>query len=159
MKRGFTLTELLVVIMVIGILSSTMMFALHGAMERAKVQRANAEIATINDRIMTLWNSYRTRPVRINTPSGDGVQRSKFWIGMGYVPPTATEQAYRKMRQNAKIVAESRLNGLRDLQRMELPDRITDVADGLARTPTAVSSLSPIRHSTIWTEYTQYSVN
>ena len=104
-RAAFTLTELLVVIMVIGILASSILFALYGAIEDAKEARTKAQITKLHDLLMTRWESYRTRPVRLLN---------------------LTNQS----RRNAKGMAVARLNALRDLMRMEMPDRKTDVLNG-----------------------------
>ena len=104
-RAAFTLTELLVVIMVISILASSVLFAMYGAIEDAKVKRTKAQVTKLHDMLMTRWESYRTRPIRLlNLPA--------------------------QARRNAKGVTAARLNALRDLMRMEMPDRKTDVLDG-----------------------------
>lgn len=103
-RRSFTLTELLVVIMVIAILSSSMMFALYNAAEQAREARTQAQIVHLHELLMTRWESYRTRAIRLNL---DGTAR-----------------------RHAPTVARARLLGLRDLMRMELPERKTDILDG-----------------------------
>lgn len=100
-RAGFTLVELLVVIAIIALLSSSVMFAMYGMIEEARVDRTRAQIAKINDLIATRWESYRTRvvPLRIAPGTDPGV------------------------------AARMRLAAIRELMRMELPDRITDVTD------------------------------
>ena len=103
-RAAFTLTELLVVIMVIGILASSVLFALYGAIQTAKEKRTKAQVTKLHDMLMTRWESYRTRPIRLlNLPA--------------------------PARRNAKGMATARLYALRDLMRMEMPDRKTDVLD------------------------------
>lgn len=99
MRRGFTLMELLVVIAIVGILAGLSMMALAGAAEQAREQRTRAIINKIDMLIGERWESYRTRTAPIRLPA------------------SATPRAG----------AQLRLNALRELQRMELPDRITDV--------------------------------
>ena len=121
MKRGFTLTELLVVIMVIAILASSTLFAMMQSMETARVRRTRAEITNLNDHIMPMWEAYSTRPIRLVTTGGNAL------------PPAA--------RRDIRVMASARLNVLHDLQRMELPERITDICDGPTRIPTVPVSL------------------
>ncbi len=98
-RAGFTLAELLVVIAIIGILTSMTLFALYGVREDAKESRTRAEIAKINEVIMQHWESYRTRPMPIRIAA----------------------------RTDPYVAAAIRLNALRELMRMELPDRTTDL--------------------------------
>src|SRR5690606_1599205 len=70
------------------------------SLEEARAARTRAQIQKIHELLMIHWESYRTRPVPIRTSAA------------------APQQA-----------AQLRLLALRELMRMELPDRITDVTD------------------------------
>jgi len=98
---GFTLVELLVTIAIIAILAGISLVALHAAQESARDAATRATISKINFYVMQLYQSYGTRRIDI-------------------IPPPVGPDA-------AKI----RLDCLRDLMRMEMPDRWTD----LDRTP------------------------
>lgn len=100
LQPGFTLAELLVVIMILGILASITTFALWDAQEQARRSRTQAQIQKIHELLMIKWESYRTRPVPVKTSN---------------MPP--------------ELAAKARLNALRQLMRMEMPDHITDVTD------------------------------
>lgn len=104
-RRSFTLAELLVVIMVISILASSLLFAMFGAIQQAKESRTKSQITKLHELLMTRWDSYRTRSIRL--------------LGMTAEP-----------RRDARAVATARLLAIRDLMRMELPDRKADVLDG-----------------------------
>ena len=106
-RRGFTLMELLVVIMVIAVLASSMLFAMYHAVQQAKESRTKVQIAKLHELLMTRWDSYRTRAIRLQG-----------------LPPLA--------RRDARAVATARLLALRELMRLELPDRREDVVEGTA---------------------------
>jgi prepilin-type N-terminal cleavage/methylation domain-containing protein len=65
-RIAFTLTELLVVIAIIGILASSVLFAMWGAMEMAREARTRTQITKLNELLMTRWNSYRTRAISVD---------------------------------------------------------------------------------------------
>ena len=104
-RRSFTLVELMVVISILAILSSAVLFALFEVMENAKQARTESQIAKLHEMLMDKWQSYRTRAIRLNgLPAG--------------------------FPDSAANLAAGRLLAMRDLMRMELPDRITDLANG-----------------------------
>ena len=110
-RRSFTLAELLVVITIIGILAATILFAMYTVVEDAKEARTRAQVAKLHELLMANWEAYRTRALPLKI-----------------APGTAPQAAHRL-----------RLNAVRDLMRMELPDRITDLMDGPASTNPAPS--------------------
>jgi prepilin-type N-terminal cleavage/methylation domain-containing protein len=111
-RIAFTLTELLIVIAIIGLLASSVMFAMWGAMEKAKEARTRTQIAKLNDLLMTRWNSYRTRAISLEWDLSN--------------LSASDRQA---IQQNPRLMQEMRLNLLRDLMRFEMPDRREDVSD------------------------------
>lgn len=52
-QKGFTIVELLIVIVVIGILAAISIVAYNGVQERARVQRANSDLSAIAKAIYT----------------------------------------------------------------------------------------------------------
>lgn len=52
-QNGFTIVELLIVIVVIGILAAISIVAFNGVQERARVQRANSDLAALAKAIYT----------------------------------------------------------------------------------------------------------
>lgn len=99
--RGFTLVELMVAIFIVTILASFILLALNDVRERARERRAETQVRRIHELLMQRLDEYRTRSVPVNT------------VG----------------NANTRAIAEQRLLVLRDLMRMEIPDRKTDVTD------------------------------
>ena len=100
---GFTLVELMVVVMIISILATYITVAMYGAMERARITRTQTQIRKIETVIATMYHGYQSRRVPISTASAAPA-----------------------------VAAATRLDGLRELMRMEMPDRIFDVTDNPA---------------------------
>ena len=100
-RRGFTLVELLVTVVIIAILASMVMFALAGAVDKAYAAQTKSRIAKIDRVISRMWRDYETRRVPIRIPSGT----------------------------HPIFAARMRLDALRELMRLEMPDRITDIQD------------------------------
>jgi len=123
MRRAFTLIELMIVIAIIGILSLLALAGGSAAYQQSKVQRTQAIVAKIDSLIMEKWEGYRTRPVpiRIN-PS---LQLTPRQVGL------------------------IRLNAIRELQRMEMPDRMSDVSSG----PVILVSANGGSAPSLWKQY------
>jgi prepilin-type N-terminal cleavage/methylation domain-containing protein len=102
-RSGFTLTELLIVMMILGIMTGLALSGLAGALDLAKEQRTRAIISKLDQLIMERYEGYRTRSVPLPQ----------------YLRTGATPQSG----------ARTRLNALRELMRMELPDCMTDILD------------------------------
>jgi len=105
-RRGFTLTEVLISITIIALLAGLGLSAYSGAIEMAREQRTRAQIAKIDQFIMERYEGYRTRAVPIKIPAGVA-----------------------SLQGGGRLTAMMRLNALRDLMRMELPERKSDVID------------------------------
>ncbi len=104
-RHGFTLVELLVVVVVIAILAGLVLGALQAARETARVAKTRATITKLHNIIMGMYESYRTRRVPINTMTATGPM-------------------------NPNLAAQTRLYALRDLMRMEMPDQWLNVTTG-----------------------------
>jgi prepilin-type N-terminal cleavage/methylation domain-containing protein len=100
-RRAFTLVELLVVIMIIAILSSLTLAGLSGVRQRAREDKTKSTIRKIDAVIRPMYDSYRTRRVRI-----DSTQFS-----------------------NPRDAAIEKLRQLRVLMTREMPDSWLDVVD------------------------------
>jgi prepilin-type N-terminal cleavage/methylation domain-containing protein len=100
-RRGFTLIELMVVMGIMAVLSAMIAVAVGNAQDAAKIAHTRAVIARIHTLLMDRWESYRWRRLPIQ-------------ITPGSTPAQA---------------AQLRCNAVRELMRMELPDRWTDITD------------------------------
>lgn len=97
-RGGFTLTELLVAIAIIGILAGLVFGALAQVRETARVAKTRATIAKINEVVMQQYDEFRHRRVPVDT--------------RGLLPRQA---------------AEVRLWAIRTIMAWEMPDRLSDV--------------------------------
>lgn len=106
-KFGFTLVELLMVIMIIGVLSTFVLVALAGVNQTAKEDRTKAQIKRIHELVFEKWEQYRYRRV----------------------PPTSymAESRQTAHTANNRRTARERLKALRELMRMEMPTFMADV--------------------------------
>lgn len=108
--RGFTLVELLVVVLILGILFAISASAMANLEANSRVERTKTIIARLDQLIMEKYEGYKTRAIPLR------------------IPPGVT----------AEDAARIRLYAIRELMRMELPDRPTDLADGPQNIPVSV---------------------
>jgi prepilin-type N-terminal cleavage/methylation domain-containing protein len=101
-RGGFTLTELIVVVTIIGILASLMLSGLLGARERQRAVKASTTIRKLSEVILPYYESYEVR--RPDLPSNASITQL----------PTA---CFKELRRIAT----------RRLMTLELPDRAIDV--------------------------------
>ena len=128
-RRAFTMMELLVVVVIIAILAAMVLGALQMARQAAREAATKATIAKLNNIIMQRYESYLTRRINIPLPAD-------------LVPnPSATpeEEKARLIRylrwMSPQYAAPRRLAALRDLMRMEMPERWNDISDGPGTLP------------------------
>ena len=113
-RPAFTLVEVLVVLVLISILSGMVMTAVRGVNLTARQARTRSIIAIVDTVIQEQYESYKYRPLAVEIPA------------LSSVMPTGVLK-YEVLPNEA---ARVRLNMIRDLQRMELPDRISDINVG-----------------------------
>lgn len=106
---GLTLVELLVTIMIIGILSSSVLFAMSAAQESARKSRTKALIATLHSLLIERWDSYLTRRIKIDVQ----LEQSKAVVGGGGA-------------DGQKAAAVNRLKNLRMYMKADFPDQWVD---------------------------------
>jgi hypothetical protein len=133
--------ELMVVTSIIAVLASAVLMAMYGVMEEAKAVRTKAQIAKLHELIMVKWQSYNSRTLRVTLPAipqpATGPPRRWPVIPETFVDAGSpgngrwnSGETFTDQNGNGQYdsgVARVRLDMLRDLMRMELPDRISDL--------------------------------
>ena len=127
---GFTLIELLITVAIIGILAGMILFAMYRAQETAKAQKTRALVAKLDAIIKRKWESYKTRrvplPPLIDEPYEDSNGNGVYDAADSFTDTNGNGvRDYYTNTTRAKL----RLDALRDMMRMELPDRYTDVVE------------------------------
>jgi prepilin-type N-terminal cleavage/methylation domain-containing protein len=115
-KTGFTLVEILVVMVVIGIMASMVLAAVQGVTASARVSRTRTIIGLIDSVIQEKYDSYKYRSLPIEVPN--------FASTVGTM--NAGGDTMLSFEVLGTEAARVRLNMIRDLQRMEMPDRYSD---------------------------------
>ena len=121
-RSGFTLIELLVVIAVIAILSSMLLMGLWGVAEQARVARTRSVIHRIDAYVRARWDAYMDRRIGVQMVVPYSLPRlpaEREYVQI--VPSNDRFSAY------GRFVAYVRLAAIREIQRMELPDRKADL--------------------------------
>lgn len=113
---AFTLMELLLVVVIIAIISAALVVALASAQEDARDARTRAQITKIQELIEARYLEFETRTIPFDL--------------RGH--PDFT-------RPQGKGPAVVKLKAIRELMRMELPDRITDLQDPPVYLPRSTS--------------------
>ncbi len=115
-RCGFTLVEILVVIVILGVMGGMVVTAVNGVTRSARHARTKMIISAVDGVIQEQYDSYKYRPFPIVLPNFSRTTGS---------PPVTVD--YEVLAYEA---ARVRLIMTRDLQRMELPDKVTDVLQG-----------------------------
>ncbi|WP_442511205.1 type II secretion system protein [Novipirellula sp. SH528] len=134
-SSGFTLVEILVVIVIMGIMGGMIVTAVNGVTRSARHSRTKMIISAIDGVIQEQYDSYKYRPYPIILPN-----MSRDIPDPGDPMKTITVN-YEVLAYEA---ARVRLIMTRDSQRMELPDKVTDVVQGpIAAPPWPPATLPP----------------
>jgi len=78
LRSGFTLVELLAVVLIISILAGAVLMALRDVREVARNNRTKTQIARINDLVIERYESYITHPVRLSGTDRRVVARARL---------------------------------------------------------------------------------
>jgi len=116
---GFTLVEILVVMVILAIMTGIVATAVQGVNTTAKIARTRTILAIVDSVIQEQYESYKYRPFPVVTP--DTATALPTGVLSLEIPPIEA--------------ARVQLNMLRDLQRMEMPERISDVRLRLTTPP------------------------
>ena len=126
-RHAFTLVELLTVMAVLGIIAGFLLAAIAGVTQTAKESRTRSIISAIDSVLQEQYESYQYRPLPVEVPDAFQPVSAGTSVGTG---PTAPELIGYEVLANE--AARARLMMIRDLQRMEMPDRYTDITDSAA---------------------------
>ncbi|WP_261342516.1 type II secretion system protein [Botrimarina colliarenosi] len=113
-RQAFTLVELLVSITIISILAALLLGAAAVAAETARDARTKALVARLHTLLMERYDGYRNRRVELN--ASWAANANPVVTGIDF---TALDPSYRE--------AAARLVGLRELMKLEMPDRWSDI--------------------------------
>lgn len=111
-RNAFTLIEILVVLIILSILSAMVTTAVSGVRTTARESRTKRIISVVDSVIAEQYEQLRYRPLPVEIPS------------LYNFAPNGAVVGYEVLADES---ARVRLMMLRDLQRMELPDRYTDI--------------------------------
>lgn len=124
LRSAFTLVELLVVMVVIGMLAGIVLGALGAARETNRAAKTRNTIAKLDKIIMAKYDSYRTRRIPLGRTEINTIATNLYGWTNAARPATAA----------------ARVSLIRDLMRMEMPDRWNDIVEG----DTAGSQRNPL---------------
>ncbi len=116
-RRAFTLIELLITIMIIGILAGMVLGVAAVAAETARQAESRHIVERLHTLLMEHYDKYKTRRVKLRVADSLGNQGVEDLINAKLSNAAAKGQA----------LAEARLYALREMMLLEVPDRWSDV--------------------------------
>lgn len=128
---GFTLIDLLVAITIIGTLAAIVLGAVGLTRHQARVEKTRDLVTKLHNIVMAKYDSYRTRRVPMDL-------RAYVWAHSPLNPSCPPGEKYYHVEYDLanpdptklkwpKEIARARVNAIRDLMRLEMPDRWSDV--------------------------------
>jgi prepilin-type N-terminal cleavage/methylation domain-containing protein len=128
-RRSFTLVELLVAIMIIGILAAALLGVAATAGETAREAKTRNMIARIHTLLMEHYDTYKSRRVKVRSQVTQAID-----------DPSNNVSAFVRGQEHQ----QARLYALREMMLMEMPCRWSDVL--LAQVPTSPSGFADARY-------------
>ncbi len=127
--RGYTLVELLVVIMIIGILAALVLGVAAVAGETAREQHTRHVVERLHTLLTDFYGTFKTRRVKLNPAVEEIIANSNL-----------------KPAERGQALAQARLYALREMMLMEIPDRWSDVLLNAVPTsnPSSAIAMQPI---------------
>ncbi|WP_417732941.1 type II secretion system protein [Rosistilla oblonga] len=150
-RHGFTLVELMVAMALVSILAVMVTVALNSAQQDARLARTRSLVQRIDEILQYKMEEYKTRKLPVQLPL------SSSTVEMTLLPVE---------------VSRVRMMMMRDLMRMEMPDRRSDLIDASLSTPVRIgptniraivertnsagASLGAVATSVAWTTPSRY---
>jgi prepilin-type N-terminal cleavage/methylation domain-containing protein len=137
-RTGFTLVEMLVVVVILSVLASLSLAGLAGASLRGKIEKSKSTIRKLNEIVMPQYEGYLRRRVSFTLagagmPAAGSGEAFDFYTNtltgntFGPRPPSGTSAWPAVTGTSRRPMAQSRLQKLRALMIYEMPDSWMDV--------------------------------
>jgi prepilin-type N-terminal cleavage/methylation domain-containing protein len=157
-RTGFTLVEMLVVVVILSVLASLSLAGLAGASLRGKIEKTKSTVRKLNEAVMPQYEGYLRRRLVFTlaasgTPTAGTGEAFDFYTNtltgsaFGPRPPSPTTAWPSVTGTNARrAMAQSRLQKLRALMIYEMPDSWWDVrlSGSMGNTLTTGSTAVPL---------------